>query len=101
VEQKKPAVQKRPVEKKAEAVLKKSSPNIIADMGKGSLLFGDVMADNHIEREYVEGNKHVTETTVIKGGRSYVYKKVVYAWGVYYFRDNVSITEPTYNQDVL
>jgi len=84
-------------------VVNKPAANVIADMDSRSSLFAgaSVMDDNHIEREYVAGNKHVTETIVTRGGRKYIYKKVVYAWGVYYFRDNVSITEPTYIQEVL
>ncbi len=60
-----------------------------------------LMADNHIEREYIEGNRRVTETTVVRNGRTFVYKKIVYVWGVYYFRDGVNITQPSYIQEAL
>lgn len=88
---------------KKPTVVNKRPANIITDMDSRSSLFAGagVMDDNHIEREYVDGNKRITETIVTRGGRKYIYKKIAYVWGVYYFRDNVSITEPTYVQEVL
>jgi hypothetical protein len=68
---------------------------------KPDLSSADIMADSHIEREYVEGNKRVIETTVKREGKTFVYKKVIYVWGVYYFRDGLSITESSYIQEVL
>ncbi len=59
------------------------------------------MADSHIEKEYVEGNKRTTEITITRKGRTMIYKKVAYVWGVYYFRDGLNITETTYIQEAL
>ncbi len=53
------------------------------------------------EKKYTEGNKQITEVTVTKEGKTQVYKKIVYVWGVYYFCDGVSITEGTYVQNAV
>lgn len=53
------------------------------------------------EKQFVEGNKRITEITITKQGKTFVYRKVVYIWGVFYFRNNISITESTYIQEAL
>ncbi len=53
------------------------------------------------EKQFIEGNKRITEITITKQGKAFVYRKVVYIWGVFYFRNNISITESTYIQEAL
>ena len=56
--------------------------------------------DDHIEKLYTEGHRHVTETTIRRYGQNFVFKKVVYFWGgVYYFRNSTNITESAYIQE--
>lgn len=62
---------------------------------------GNNLPDNRDEKQYTEGNKRITEVTITRKGKVFVYKKVVYIWGVYFFRDNTSITESTYIQEAL
>jgi len=57
--------------------------------------------DKREERQYVDGNKRVTQVTIERNGRTFVYKKVVYIWGVFYFRDNINITESSFIQEAL
>jgi hypothetical protein len=57
--------------------------------------------DKRDEKQYVEGSKRITEITITRKGKIYVYKKVVYIWGVFYFRDNISITESSFVQEAL
>jgi hypothetical protein len=45
------------------------------------------------------GNKKVLERTVIAGGKTYVYKKLVSTAGAYYFKNGISITEQTWKNE--
>ena len=50
-----------------------------------------------LEEHFQEGNKKITQVTVTKNGKSTVYRKVAYSFGaVYYFQDNISITQKVY-----
>jgi hypothetical protein len=51
------------------------------------------------ERSYDLGNKKVLERTVIAGGKTYVYKKLVSTAGAYYFKNGISITEQTWKNE--
>jgi len=57
--------------------------------------------DKRDEKEYVEGNAHVTEITITRQGKTYIYKKVVFVWGVFYKRDNKDITQAAFVQEAL
>ena len=71
----------------------------LADNDGGSA--NSKIPDNRAEKQYVEGNKRITEITISRKGKTYIYKKVIFIWGVFYFRDNTSITEATFIQEAL
>ena len=49
------------------------------------------------EEEIVEHNRTITQITIVREFMTYVYKKVVYSWGgIYYFRDDDSITKAVF-----
>ena len=49
------------------------------------------------EEIITEDNRTITQVTIIRERMTYVYKKVVYNWGgVYYFRDDNSITNAVF-----
>jgi len=49
--------------------------------------------------EINEGNRTVTKVIVELPGRDVVYLKIVYKWGgVFYFRENLSISETMFRQ---
>lgn len=62
---------------------------------------GVILPDKRDEKQYVDGNKRITEITITRKGKTFVYKKVAYIWGVFYFRDNISITESSFIQEAL
>lgn len=71
------------------------------DGGNRNVFNGKTPPEKREERQYVEGNKRITEITIVRNGKTYVYKKVCYVWGVFYFRDNVNITETIFIEDAL
>ena len=64
-------------------------------------LYQPTPPDGRSEKSYVDGNKRVTEVTVVKAGKVLIYRKISYVWGVYYFRGSQSITESLYIQEAL
>lgn len=57
--------------------------------------------DTREEKQFIEANKRITQITITRKGKTYVYRKVMYVWGVFYFRDNVNITESAFIQEAL
>lgn len=53
------------------------------------------------ERSYEEGNKMVIERTVKRGNKVDTYRKVISKTGIYYFKNNRSITEITWKRETL
>lgn len=56
----------------------------------------EVLPDVQVE-EIVEANRTITKVTVRKNEKETIFSKVVYTWGgIYYFRQNMSISESLY-----
>ena len=53
------------------------------------------------ERSYELGNKMIIERTVKRGNKVDTYKKVISKTGIYYFKNEISITEFTWKRETL
>lgn len=53
------------------------------------------------ERSYEEGNRMIIERTVKRGNKVDTYRKVISKTGIYYFKNNRSITEFTWKRETL
>lgn len=52
------------------------------------------------EEQFQEGNCKILKRVVVKGNSAAIYKKSVWAWGgVFYFKDDKSITEAAFNSE--
>ncbi len=89
---------------KSPDIIPAKQEKVLEPVSKKTITSVDSVAKGPEKREensYMEGEKRVTQITVTTHGKSHVYKKVAYVWGVYYFCDNMSITESSYIQNAL
>ena len=59
---------------------------------------GQRYEDGVHEKTFTEGNKTITERIVVKEGLGDIYRRVQYAWGAFYFKNNKSVTKNTWDQ---
>lgn len=54
------------------------------------------------EKVWTEGNREITKRVVVRGDEGSIYRKVKHSWGgVYYFKDNVSISQVIWDRETV
>ncbi len=80
------------------------------DSGLGSVTQGEDRNTNgsgsekrtRDEQSFDEGNRTITQVTIILNGQVTIYKRIVYKWGgVYFFQDGINITESAFNSEAM
>ena len=57
--------------------------------------------DGVTEETITEANRVIYRTVIKKEGLAFNYQKIVYSWGgIFYFRNESSVTEISFNQDI-
>lgn len=54
---------------------------------------------NRVEKIIQQDDKKTTIITITIGGKDFIYRKEEYSWGVYFYKDNKSITENTFSNE--
>ena len=54
---------------------------------------------NRVEKIIQQDDKKITIITITIGGKDFIYRKEEYSWGVYFYKDNKSITENTFSNE--
>ena len=73
----------------------------LGEMDTPGLLYSNKLPDGRTEKTYIEGTRQVREITITKEGKTVVFRKVSYVWGIFYFRNGVPITESLFVQQAL
>jgi len=81
----------------------KKDPDPVKTILSEPSVFDIPIAEDGVDKEiYREGNAVITQLTVVRNGRTDIYKKVYHQWGyVFYFKNGSAITERMWADETL